>query len=71
MKPIRDDVDKAKWERIQSWGKKKGVRKSFLASTYDSYYNRRYSSEKGTKSAIANRLKEEAGFGIKRGDPKK
>ena len=71
MKPIRDDVDKKKWERIQSWGKKRGVRKSFLEGTYDNYYNRRYAGEKGTKTAIANRLKEEAGFGIKRGDPKK
>ena len=71
MKPIRDDTDRSKWDRIKTWGKKKGVRKSFLESTYNSYYNRRYGSKKGTKTAIANRLKEESQFGIKRGDPKK
>ena len=71
MKPIRDEVDQKKWGRIQSWGKKKGVRNSFLEGVYGNYYNRRYADEKGAKTAIANRLKEEAGFGIKRGDPKK
>jgi len=71
LKPIRDEVDQAKWNRILSWGKKKGVRKSFLEATYNSYYNRRYSDERGMKTGIADRLKTEAQFGIKRGDPKK
>jgi hypothetical protein len=64
--PIKDSADKAKWERLQSWGKKHKTRKSFLVQTYNSYYNRKYTDESGTKSAIADRIKTERQFGVKR-----